>query len=179
MIFPTQMNTTNTTQVDSDNKSALDSFKRLIKNPIFMFNSFGMCFRLLGYLGYYLFKPKYIEAQFKRSASDANFWTGITSIPTMVWRQTKFMWFLNSLIVNHIYTIDRFGFYNTHWKYILSNSLSFFQFYIFYSFAGNRDNDWRYSSFKVKTESSKSCDLYVFDRNDYKLCYNFCNVYQV
>ncbi|CAG2107391.1 unnamed protein product, partial [Medioppia subpectinata] len=27
--------------------------------------------------------PKYIEAQFRKSASDANFWTGIISIPTM------------------------------------------------------------------------------------------------
>jgi hypothetical protein len=45
---------------------------------------FGVAVRLIGYLGYYIFKPKYIESQFRKSASDANFWTGFTSIPTMV-----------------------------------------------------------------------------------------------
>ncbi len=44
----------------------------------------GVAVRLIGYLGYYIFKPKYIESQFRKSASDANFWTGFTSIPTMV-----------------------------------------------------------------------------------------------
>jgi hypothetical protein len=53
-------------------------------NPIFVFHMFGVAVRLIGYLGYYIFKPKYIESQFRKSASDANFWTGFTSIPTMV-----------------------------------------------------------------------------------------------
>ncbi|CAG2102888.1 unnamed protein product [Medioppia subpectinata] len=32
---------------------------------------------------YYVFKPKYIESQFRKSASDANFWAGVIIIPTM------------------------------------------------------------------------------------------------
>ena len=66
------------------NKSEMfDSFKRILTNPLFMFNLFGMCLRILGYLGYYLFKPKYMEAQFRMSASTANLWTGLVSIPPM------------------------------------------------------------------------------------------------
>lgn len=87
MIFPTHMTPKVKTKLVEDsepNKSEImESLKRILKNPIFVFNLIGMCLRILGYLGYYLFKPKYIEAQFRMSASNANFWTGLLSIPTM------------------------------------------------------------------------------------------------
>lgn len=85
LIFPTHM----TSEVKSElieqtaKSEIVEQLVRVMKNPIFVFNVFGMCFRLLGYLGYYLFKPKYIEAHFRMSASNANFWTGFLSIPTM------------------------------------------------------------------------------------------------
>ncbi|OTF73454.1 hypothetical protein BLA29_011505, partial [Euroglyphus maynei] len=37
----------------------------------------------VGYLGYYIVKPKYIELQYRQSASSASFFTGITSVATM------------------------------------------------------------------------------------------------
>jgi organic anion transporter 5A len=55
----------------------------LATNPIFVLHVLGITFKLIGYLGYYILKPKYIESQFRKSASDANYWTGIIIIPTM------------------------------------------------------------------------------------------------
>ena len=52
-------------------------------NPIFVFHVLGVTFKLIGYLGYFIFKPKYIESQFQKSASDANFWAGSIIMPTM------------------------------------------------------------------------------------------------
>ena len=85
LIFPTHMSREVKSELveQSEKSEIMEQLVRVMKNPIFVFTVFGMCFRLLGYLGYYLFKPKYIEAQFRMSASKANFWTGIISIPTM------------------------------------------------------------------------------------------------
>ena len=55
---------------------ATSKFKRLIVNPILMFHAFGGVFRIFGYAGYFIFKPKYMEMQYRQSASGANFFTG-------------------------------------------------------------------------------------------------------
>ena len=52
------------------------TLKRLVVNPILMFHAFGGVFRVLGYAGYYIFKPKYMELQYRQSASGASFFTG-------------------------------------------------------------------------------------------------------
>jgi hypothetical protein len=54
------------------------ALKRLATNPILIFDVLGGIFRILGYLGYYIFKPKYMEMQYRQSASGASFFTGIS-----------------------------------------------------------------------------------------------------
>ena len=58
-------------------------FKRFSKNSLLLCHIIGGVFRLVGYLGYYIVKPKYIELQYRQSASSASFFTGITSVATM------------------------------------------------------------------------------------------------
>jgi len=62
---------------------ALDAFKRMSKNPLLLYHMFGGVFRIIGYFGYYINKPKYMELQYRQSASSASFFTGATSVITM------------------------------------------------------------------------------------------------
>ncbi|CAG2103693.1 unnamed protein product [Medioppia subpectinata] len=54
--------------------------KRLLKNPILISYLMGNILRLFGVLGYMSFKPKYMESQYKQTASKANLFTGIIGI---------------------------------------------------------------------------------------------------
>ncbi|KAJ6223460.1 hypothetical protein RDWZM_002005 [Blomia tropicalis] len=62
---------------------AKEAFKRLSTNYLLIFHVFGGVFRIIGYLGYYVIKPKYMELQYRQSASSASFFTGATSVATM------------------------------------------------------------------------------------------------
>ena len=62
---------------------AWSCLKRLSTNYLFLFHIFSSVFRLIGYLGYYIMKPKYIMLQYRQSASSASFFTGATSVGTM------------------------------------------------------------------------------------------------
>lgn len=53
-----------------------NALKKLFKNKIWVANNFNTIFALLGMIGYWNFKPKYVEYQFRKSASTANFYTG-------------------------------------------------------------------------------------------------------
>lgn len=59
----------------------IDTFKRLLKNPTFNFNNFAGVFYVLGFMAYWIFLPKYIETQYRHSASTANFVTGKFPLP--------------------------------------------------------------------------------------------------
>ncbi|XP_054166759.1 solute carrier organic anion transporter family member 74D-like [Oppia nitens] len=93
-LFPTQMSDKGNKPKDPKQLKSFETIstvtdiclklKRLLTNPIYVFHVLAIIFKLFGYLGYYIFKPKYIESQFRKSASDANFWTGVIVIPTMV-----------------------------------------------------------------------------------------------
>ncbi|CAG2164048.1 unnamed protein product [Oppiella nova] len=66
-------------------KSSLDltlraRLLRLAKNPVYISITVGVTLRLLGGLGYMTFKPKYIESQYKKSASEANLFSGIVGV---------------------------------------------------------------------------------------------------
>ncbi|KAL7736164.1 hypothetical protein ACLKA6_003710 [Drosophila palustris] len=50
--------------------------KRLATNKIFIYNTFASSFYLFGYLAYWIFTPKYIETQYRQSASTATLATG-------------------------------------------------------------------------------------------------------
>ena len=54
--------------------------KRFATNPVLVFDTIGGAFRLIGFAGFWITKPKYIESQFRQSAAASNFLTGSTSI---------------------------------------------------------------------------------------------------
>lgn len=49
----------------------MDTLKRLFKNKILMSNHFAAVFYMFGFTPYWIFTPKYIETQYKKSASSA------------------------------------------------------------------------------------------------------------
>ncbi|KAK9498787.1 hypothetical protein O3M35_003346 [Rhynocoris fuscipes] len=63
-----------------ENNRSLKDFKetlmRLSKNKIFMYNSFSSTIGMLALIGFWIFMPKYIETQFRKTASEANLMTG-------------------------------------------------------------------------------------------------------
>lgn len=52
------------------------TFKRIIQNPTLMLNNFAAVFYFLGYMPYWIFLPKYIETQYRQSASASSLITG-------------------------------------------------------------------------------------------------------
>ncbi|CAG2102525.1 unnamed protein product [Medioppia subpectinata] len=69
-------------RVDYDNsvQGFWECCKRLLTNPLFMYNLIGNAFRYNGYAGYGVTKPKYIESQYRVSGSKANLLTGVTGM---------------------------------------------------------------------------------------------------
>lgn len=47
-----------------------------MKNPTLMMNNFAAVFYFLGYMPYWIFLPKYIETQYRQSASASSLITG-------------------------------------------------------------------------------------------------------
>ncbi|XP_023179421.2 solute carrier organic anion transporter family member 74D-like [Drosophila hydei] len=56
------------------------SIKRLMVNKVFMYNSFASSFYFFGYLAYWIYTPKYIETQYRQSASMASMATGTIAL---------------------------------------------------------------------------------------------------
>lgn len=50
--------------------------KRLISNRVLTYNTFSAVSYLMGLTGYWTFMPKYLETQFRQTASDASLVTG-------------------------------------------------------------------------------------------------------
>ncbi|CAG2110371.1 unnamed protein product, partial [Medioppia subpectinata] len=67
-------------EYDKSSQGYFQCVKRLITNPLFMFNLIGNCFRFNGHQGYGVTKPKYIESQYRVSGSKANLLTGVTGM---------------------------------------------------------------------------------------------------
>ncbi|XP_047468876.1 solute carrier organic anion transporter family member 74D-like [Penaeus chinensis] len=61
-------------------KNLIKALRRLFTNRIWTGNLFNAVFTLLGVSGYWSFKPKYMENQFRKSATDANYFTGMSSL---------------------------------------------------------------------------------------------------
>lgn len=49
----------------------MGTLKRLLRNKILMFNHLAAVFYMFGFTPYWIFTPKYIETQYKKSASSA------------------------------------------------------------------------------------------------------------
>ncbi|KAH8407485.1 hypothetical protein KR222_002225, partial [Zaprionus bogoriensis] len=56
------------------------SVKRLSRNRVFMYNTFATSLYLFGYLAYWIYTPKYIETQYRQSASTATLATGSVAL---------------------------------------------------------------------------------------------------
>ncbi|XP_016953445.1 solute carrier organic anion transporter family member 74D [Drosophila biarmipes] len=54
----------------------LDSLKRLATNKVYIYNMLASILYFFGYMPYWIFTPKYIEIQYRQSASTANMATG-------------------------------------------------------------------------------------------------------
>ncbi|XP_065078887.1 solute carrier organic anion transporter family member 74D-like [Ochlerotatus camptorhynchus] len=61
-------------------KDMLKTFKRLVKNRILMLNNIASVFYFFGFMPYWIFTPKYIETQYKQSASTSSLVTGTVAL---------------------------------------------------------------------------------------------------
>ncbi|KAG8199391.1 hypothetical protein JTE90_000260 [Oedothorax gibbosus] len=62
----------------------LPALKKLMKNPILMFHTMSITFQINGLFGYLVFMPKYIESQYRKTASSASFFSGNVTLAAMV-----------------------------------------------------------------------------------------------
>ncbi|CAG2117913.1 unnamed protein product, partial [Medioppia subpectinata] len=87
-LFPTQLKSAsvkvNRKSRGNGFKAMWPVFKRLAKNAVFMFHTFGGVFRYMGLAGYTISQTKYVRAQFHLSSSRASLVTGVTSIFPLV-----------------------------------------------------------------------------------------------
>ncbi|XP_064077325.1 LOW QUALITY PROTEIN: solute carrier organic anion transporter family member 74D-like [Macrobrachium nipponense] len=60
------------------------ALKRIFTNKIWVGNLFNTVVYVLAASGYWNFKPKYLENQFRRSTSDSSYYTGVTSLVSLV-----------------------------------------------------------------------------------------------
>nr|XP_027224102.1 solute carrier organic anion transporter family member 3A1-like [Penaeus vannamei] len=60
------------------------ALKRLFTNKIWVGNLFNTSVFVLASSGYWSFKPKYLENQFRKSSTEANYFTGIISLVSLV-----------------------------------------------------------------------------------------------
>lgn len=61
-------------------KDMITTFKRIATNKCYMCNTFSSVFYYFGYMPYWIFTPKYIETQYKQSASTASLVTGTVAL---------------------------------------------------------------------------------------------------
>ncbi|XP_045589805.1 solute carrier organic anion transporter family member 74D isoform X2 [Procambarus clarkii] len=60
------------------------ALKRLFTNKLWVGNLFNTVVIILALSGYWNFKPKYLENQFRKSATEANYYTGMASFASVV-----------------------------------------------------------------------------------------------
>ena len=118
------------------NLGALKSLKRLSTNYLLIFHIWGGVFRLVGYLGYYIVKPKYMELQYRQSASSASFFTG----------KLGFLSSVNAL------TADRNGFaLKTFFRATRCYSLHYFMSHLFRRDFGGHNGGGHYGGWVFHT----------------------------
>jgi Organic Anion Transporter Polypeptide (OATP) family len=61
-------------------KDMFTTFRRLLKNKILMFNNVASVFYYFGFMPYWIFTPKYIETQYRQSASTSSLVTGTVAL---------------------------------------------------------------------------------------------------
>uniref|UniRef100_A0A1B0EYU4 Solute carrier organic anion transporter family member n=1 Tax=Phlebotomus papatasi TaxID=29031 RepID=A0A1B0EYU4_PHLPP len=61
-------------------KDMITTFKRLVSNNTLMLNNLASIFYFFGYMPYWIFTPKYIETQYRQSASVSSLVTGTVAL---------------------------------------------------------------------------------------------------
>ncbi|XP_017774169.1 PREDICTED: solute carrier organic anion transporter family member 5A1-like [Nicrophorus vespilloides] len=61
-------------------KDMIKTFRRVVSNPVLMFNNVAAIFYFLGYMPYWIFLPKYIETQYRQSSSASSLITGTAGL---------------------------------------------------------------------------------------------------
>ncbi|XP_064488664.1 solute carrier organic anion transporter family member 74D-like [Ornithodoros turicata] len=69
---------------DTDGNAVKEAVKRLLKNPQFLCQAAALSFIVNGLMGFLFAMPKYMETQFRKSASTASLFSGSTSLVTML-----------------------------------------------------------------------------------------------
>ncbi|XP_008556460.1 solute carrier organic anion transporter family member 74D-like [Microplitis demolitor] len=67
-------------EVPASFEDMIKTFKRLLSNNTLMCNNLATVFYFLGYMPYWIFMPKYIETQYKQSASVSSLITGTVGL---------------------------------------------------------------------------------------------------
>ncbi|XP_074101813.1 organic anion transporting polypeptide 58Dc [Cotesia typhae] len=67
-------------EVPASFEDMIETFKRLLSNNTLMCNNLATVFYFLGYMPYWIFMPKYIETQYKQSASVSSLITGTVGL---------------------------------------------------------------------------------------------------
>lgn len=58
----------------------IETIKRLLYNSVYNYNQLASIFYVFGYIPFWIFLPKYIEIQYRKSASVASFVTGFVGL---------------------------------------------------------------------------------------------------
>ncbi|XP_042908479.1 solute carrier organic anion transporter family member 74D isoform X2 [Parasteatoda tepidariorum] len=89
-FFPRQLahtsasNEINCTISKSVCNDLIQSLRKLLKNPILFFHTLSITFQINGLFGYFVFMPRYMESQYRKSAAAANFFSGSVTLVAMV-----------------------------------------------------------------------------------------------
>ncbi|KAI1305992.1 Solute carrier organic anion transporter family member 3A1 [Halotydeus destructor] len=67
----------------STKQDVKDTIKRLVTNPLFVFDRIASVSRAVGLRGYLVNQPKYLESQFRKTAAEASLLSGTTSLLAM------------------------------------------------------------------------------------------------
>ncbi|KAK7072234.1 hypothetical protein SK128_004077 [Halocaridina rubra] len=65
-------------------KNLLRALRRIFTNKIWVGNLFNTVVYVLAASGYWNFKPKYLENQFRKSTSESSYYTGVTSLVSLM-----------------------------------------------------------------------------------------------
>ncbi|GAB0096936.1 Solute carrier organic anion transporter family member [Sergentomyia squamirostris] len=68
------------TELPASVKDMITTFKRLVSNHTLMLNNLASIFYFFGYMPYWIFTPKYIETQYRQSASVSSLVTGTVAL---------------------------------------------------------------------------------------------------
>lgn len=71
-----KLDLTETVEEETSLKNFFKTFKRLLKNKLYMYNNFASTFYVFGFMPFWIFSPKLIETLYRQSSSASSLFTG-------------------------------------------------------------------------------------------------------